>query len=173
MAEARAQADAVVDAVRRGLPIPELARTKRKPPRALEAAHGRALVKWARLEAVHGNRSDLAWLHHIPNGGARSKAAAGKLKAEGTRRGVWDYCLPTPNSQYHGIYIELKEPGERNKKQGGLTDDQVKFGTFVHRKGYATVVAYEWTEAREALVAYLDGKAVPHFWCPEGVTCAT
>lgn len=59
---------------------------------------------------------ELALLHHIPNGGARSKATAGRLKAEGVKAGIPDICLPVPKNGYGALYIELKVP--ENKALG-------------------------------------------------------
>lgn len=51
--------------------------------------------------------------HAIPNGGGRSIAEAGRLKAEGVRKGVSDIFVRMPAPGYHGLYIELK------KRKGG------------------------------------------------------
>jgi hypothetical protein len=58
-------------------------------------------------------------LFAIPNGGARHKAIAGKLRAEGVRAGVPDICLPVPRGEYHGLFIELKRP-----KGGHVSEEQ-------------------------------------------------
>lgn len=147
----------------------ERERTRR---RDLEAVHGRALVRWANLMSTTG-RPALAFLLHVPNGGARSASTGAELKRQGVRRGVWDYLLPMQRrpaaaTAYAGIWLELKEPGERRAIRGGLSPHQLEFGCFVHAHGFATVVAYEWTEARDALMAYLDAQEVPFFWCPQG-----
>ena len=140
---------------------------KRKPSSTvgLESAHGMALIRWADTQARLGH-PELRFLHHIPNGGVRSKATAGMMKAEGVRSGVWDYFLPVHGGvlAYNGLYIELKHPRERSAKNGGLSDKQVDFGTMVQAEGYATVVAYDWIEAQQAILAYLAGKEVPFFW---------
>ncbi|MGO1073597.1 hypothetical protein [Lysobacter sp. CA199] len=144
-------------------------RTKRGD---LEATHGRALVRWADLMSKAG-RPELAFLLHIPNGGARSAMTGAELKRQGVRRGVWDYLLPVQRhplgvTPYAGLWMEFKRPGERRAIRGGLSPQQLAFGRFVHGHGFATVVAYEWTEARDALLAYLDAQEVPFFWCPLG-----
>lgn len=138
----------------------------------LEAKHGRALVRWTNLTAAAG-RPELAYLLHVPNGGARSASTGAELKRQGVRRGVWDFLLPMQRRfdgavPYAGLWIELKQPGERRSIRGGLSPHQVAFGRFVQGHGFATVVAYEWTEARDALMAYLDAQGVPFFWCPVG-----
>ena len=56
---------------------------------------------------------------------------------------------------------------ERKTKNGGLSTSQVAFGEFIHAQGYATVVAYSWLEAKEAIEAYLGGREIPFFWVPE------
>lgn len=64
---------------------------------------------------------ELRWLFHVPNGGARSKAAAGKLKAAGVRPGVPDYLLPVAGrgvNKWRGLAIELK------RIKGGRTSDE-------------------------------------------------
>ena len=53
-----------------------------------EHAHQVALFDWANLHL--GRMPELAAMYAIPNGGARSKATAGKLKAEGVKAGVPD-----------------------------------------------------------------------------------
>lgn len=133
----------------------------------LESAHGMALIQWADTMVSLGH-PELRFLHHIPNGGARSKATAGKLKAEGVRSGVWDYFLPVGHIDFFsGLYIELKHPRERSAKNGGLSDKQVDFGNMVQDQGFATVVAYDWIEAQQAILAYLAGNEVPFFWTPK------
>lgn len=114
-----------------------------------EHAHQAALFAWA--AAI----PELHWMYAVPNGGERHKAVAARMKAEGVRSGVWDVHLPLPRGTAPGLYIEMKDPKRRNQKQGGLSDDQVKFGMAMHAAGYATHVCYTWEEARDALLAYL------------------
>lgn len=148
----------------------------RKTPRKLEAALGMALIQWA--DTCAQVRPELAQLRHIPNGGARDVRTGARLKAEGVRRGTWDYVLPVvvrergmltgdelPMIRWPGLWIELKVASERTHKHGGLSDAQLEFGRFLAAQGYATVVAYDWIEAREAIEAYLDGvSTIPFLW---------
>lgn len=158
--------------------IPVAAAPQRRTPRKLESAQGMALIQWA--DALSGARPELAQLRHIPNGGARNAKVGAQLKAEGVRRGTWDYVLPVvvrdrgmltgdelPMIRWPGLWIELKIASERGHKNGGLSDAQLEFGTFIVAQGYATVVAYDWTEAREAIESYLDGREVPFLWVPK------
>lgn len=138
-----------------------------------EHAHQRAL--FARI-AEYRNEPTILPSHHaiakqmellfaIPNGGARHKAVAGKMKAEGVKSGIWDLFLPVPQlvavgtlrmeTKYHGLFIEIKEPNRRKHKDGGLSDEQIKFGNAMHANGYATVVCYTWEEAFAELLKYL------------------
>ena len=61
--------------------------------------------------------TDVQWTH-IPHGGARSKAAAGRLRAEGVRKGAPDLLIVVPNL---GIaFVELKNSaGRLSREQRG------------------------------------------------------
>jgi hypothetical protein len=65
-----------------------------------------ALVEWARLH--ERKYPGLELLFHVPNGGLRDKATAGKLKAMGTRAGVPDLILPIARRGFNGLFLELK-----------------------------------------------------------------
>lgn len=53
----------------------------------------------------------------VPNGGVRNKAEAGKLKAEGTNRGVADLILLLPNYYFHSLNIEMKAGSSQSDYQ--------------------------------------------------------
>jgi len=76
---------------------------------------------------------ELALLHHIPNGGLRSKKTAAKLKREGVKPGIPDLCLPVARHGYHGLYIEMKS------KVGRLSDDQKKMIESLRDQGHYAV----------------------------------
>lgn len=93
-------------------------------------------------------------LYHIPNGGSRGKAEAGRFKAEGVKSGVPDICLPVARGEYHGLYIELK------RRQGGrLSVNQRIWIDELRRQGYCATVCNGWEEAVAVIVAYLEGRA--------------
>ena len=48
------------------------------------------------------------WLHHSPNGQARSKPIAAKLKLMAVKAGFPDLLCLWPIGQYHGCVIEMK-----------------------------------------------------------------
>lgn len=121
--------------------------------------------------ALHFKRyPQLEWIHSIPNGGFRKITEAARLKATGVRAGVFDIFLPCPMLKpfhvkfdgfemwYHGLYIEMKKAEYRTRKNGGLSDDQIKFMTYATVAGYKCVVCYSWQEAWEAIVNYLNGE---------------
>lgn len=153
-----------------------------------EHAHQRALFAWANMAANYGfaaawdDRSytvqghalairnapveALAHLYAIPNGGFRDKVTAGKLKAEGVKRGVPDIFLPALRGTWAGMYVELKRPqtlkaGVRKKAivdqaAGQTSNEQDIWIAYLRRTGYAVAVAFEWREAAKQLHSYLE-----------------
>lgn len=126
-----------------------------------EDGHQAALFCWAAANLT--SYPDLEWLHSIPNGGSRHIAEATKLIATGLRSGVWDIFLPCPvqtewAKMYAGCYIEMKIEKHRTKKNGGLSDEQVKFGKYAEMRNYYIKVCYNWMEARDCLINYLEGR---------------
>lgn len=85
---------------RRSLPVVVLA--------ASEHDEQVALIQWWAYECKRHGLPEFA-LFAIPNAGAGSqRGQAGKMKAEGTRKGIPDLCLAVPRGALHGLYIELK-----------------------------------------------------------------
>lgn len=152
-----------------------------------EHSHQTALFAWAALNV--GNDPRLALMFAIPNGGARAadrKTAmirGANLKAEGVRKGVVDVFLPVPSLRwgldpyvvqekhlarnwYHGLFIEMKAPGEKLKRgpngngpwdYGGVKQEQKDFLDAMVEQGYHCVVCYSWYEAANAIKFYLTG----------------
>lgn len=110
------------------------------------------LFKWANSATIA--YPDLKWLFAIPNGGKRSKATAGRIKAEGGKKGVLDIFLPTARAGWHGLFIEMKHG--RNRP----TDEQIAFMADMPPRGYLCYVCYSAKAARDCLLAYLDGAPV-------------
>lgn len=138
----------------------------RKKPEHVESKHCINLITWANQATC--TMPALRWLHHIPNGGARSTIEAKIMKGEGVKAGPWDFFLPEV-SVIHctpGMYIEMKSPGREKERRGGLSDDQYEFGLFIKDQGYVCVVAYHWLQAQEALIAYHKPGDIPHRWVP-------
>jgi hypothetical protein len=102
-------------------------------------------------------------MYSVPNGGSRPIAEASKLVATGTRSGVPDLVLPicAPSFykvKYPGCYIEMKKEMYRNRKNGGCSDEQVKYIAYLRSEGYYCAVCYSWEEARDMIVNYLEGR---------------
>lgn len=137
-----------------------------------ESSHQKALFAWAALSV--GKYPALAYMFAIPNGGLRDIRTASTLKAEGVKSGVpdiflpwplWSYGLPSMNNptgkhmMYRaGCFIEMKLEKYRNRKNGGCSEEQVEFIKWAASVGYYCKVCYSWIEAKDCLIAYLEGK---------------
>lgn len=108
-----------------------------------------AYFEWARLDAIA--RRAFA----VPNGGHRSKAVAGKLKAEGVRAGVLDVCLPKPVGESHGLWIEFKAGSNKPTPEQFLEIDALV------GDGFTVAVAWDAGLAVEFTKQYLKGEAPP------------
>jgi hypothetical protein len=123
-----------------------------------------ALFAWAALETK--NYPQLKWLYAVPNGFFASSGQKSKMKAEGLRDGVPDLFLPVPinlyvqdnsMSMWAGLYIEMKREIYRTRKDGGCSEDQLKWLAYLNEVGYKAVVCYGWEEARDTILEYLNG----------------
>jgi len=142
-----------------------------------ESAHQKALFAWAAIAERRGFEAawnpesyktppdvtawpvpELCWLHAIPNGGARNAITAGRMKAEGVKKGVPDIFLPLPvaNSPTRefivlaGLYIEMKKP-----TKGRTSEKQNEFITYANNIGYKAVVCRSWEDAAKAIQKYI------------------
>lgn len=116
------------------------------PTEDTEQAHIFAWAAWAR-----GKYPELDLLHHIPNGGKRSKSEAARFKVQGVKAGVPDICLPCARGGYHGLYIELKRT-----KGGKLSAAQKEWIDALNEQGYKAAVCYGFDEAKEIITEYLE-----------------
>lgn len=112
-----------------------------------EHAEQRDLITWAQMH--YAGYPILRCLYAIPNGGARHKAVAGKLRAEGVRPGVPDLHLPVPNANKCGLWIEMK--AGRNKP----TPHQLDWHERLRKIGHQVNVCYSWHEAAGVICDYL------------------
>ncbi len=117
------------------------------PTEDTEQAHIFAWAAWA-----SGKYPELNLMHHIPNGGKRSKSEAARFKAQGVKAGVPDIFLPCARGGYHGLYIELKRT-----KGGKLSAAQKEWIDALRGQGYKVIVCYGFDEAREVIISYLEG----------------
>ncbi len=107
-----------------------------------------ALFGWAGLAA--GAHPELRLLFHIPNGGSRGKAEAGRFRAMGVKSGVPDLFLPVARGPWHGLFVELKRT-----KGGRVSREQAAWIRELEAQGYCAVVAYGWEQARAEIEEYL------------------
>lgn len=93
---------------------------------------------------------DWRW-YHVPNGGKRTKAVSGKLKAAGVKRGVFDVIICPP----HGadIWIELKAHGNY------LSPEQRDWMEWRQAHGRPTYVARSLGEVIAVLKDHLARRA--------------
>lgn len=109
-----------------------------------------ALFDWARVN--EGKWPELSRLFHVPNGGSRGPAEAGRFKAMGVKPGVPDVFLDVPRGGFHGLRIEMK------RRHGGkVSEDQTDWIDWYNANGYRAVVCYGWDEARMEFEDYLRG----------------
>ena len=100
----------------------------------------RELVRWFR-QTWPGVR-----IHAIPNGGARSKATAGRLKAEGVVSGVPDLFVPAWR-----LWIEMKRV-----KGGSLSAEQKDWIQYLESVGYWVIVGKGADDAKRQISAFFD-----------------
>lgn len=89
-------------------------------------------------------------LYAVPNGGKRHKGTAGRMKAEGQKKGELDINLDLPRGVYHGLRVELKW----NKNRA--TEEQKAVCDRHRRNGYLAAVVWGADDAIKLLVAYAD-----------------
>lgn len=98
-------------------------------------------------------------IYAIPNGGSRSKfqnkktgkwfsPEAQRMKREGVLPGVPDLFVAEPTSEYHGLYIEMKD-GTNTP-----SDAQRDLISALIFRGYACVVCYSLDEFMQIIKDY-------------------
>lgn len=80
----------------------------------------------------------------IPNGGARSRATAGRLKAEGVSSGVPDLFIPAWR-----LWIEMKR-----SKGGSLSPDQKDWIKYLQSVGYWAIVCKGADDAKKQIIEF-------------------
>lgn len=83
----------------------------------------KACVEWFRLQYPRH------LIFAIPNGGRRNAVTGAMLKEEGVVAGVADLFIMASNSNYYGLFIEMKTPtGRQNSKQKDFQQIAIKAG---------------------------------------------
>jgi hypothetical protein len=123
-----------------------------RPAAPLEHQEQAAVVLWWGYSCARYDLPDFA-LYAVPNAGAGAqKGQAGKMKAEGVRKGIPDLCLAVPRGRRHGLYIEMK----RARGGSGVSEDQALVQAYLEEQGYDVVVAYGADQAMDAIRRYLE-----------------
>lgn len=119
-----------------------------------ESAHQKALFAQCAIKRMENPQkyNVLRWLHAIPNGGARNKLTATRMKAEGVRAGVLDIFLPVGRKGLKGMYIEMKAPGKINN----VSQEQKEFIEHCLSEDYFVVVCDHWNHAWSFIEDYLS-----------------
>lgn len=100
----------------------------------------RELVRWFR-QTWPGVR-----IFAIPNGGARSKATAGRLKAEGVSSGVPDLFIPAWR-----LWVEMKRI-----KGGSVSAEQKDWLRYLDDVGYCVKVCKGAEDAKKQIQAFFN-----------------
>jgi hypothetical protein len=85
---------------------------------------------------------------HIPNGGSRNAIEGAKLKRMGVLPGMPDIMIFEKNKVYSGCAIELKVKPNRP------TNDQQRRLSGLSIRGWFTIVAYDFDEAKKQIDYY-------------------
>lgn len=113
-----------------------------------EAVHQKMIIEWCEWQKTKYPELDM--IFHITNEGKRSKRTGAELKRMGLKRGIPDICLPVPNKEYNGLWIELK--ADKTKR---LTKEQKEWLEKLNRYGYKAVRCNGADEAIETIKDYL------------------
>ena len=100
---------------------------------------------------------ELKLLYAIPNGTRTTPGVAGKMKAEGVKKGVPDICLPCARGKYIGLYIEMKAVYDSGKKNYP-DPEQREWLKALAEQGHYTTICYSAEEAWTVITAYLEGR---------------
>lgn len=91
-------------------------------------------------------------MYHVPNGGHRVKAVAGKLKAQGVKAGIPDLVLTMARGGFFGLYIEFKATPPNDAAISASQHERIRK---LNEQGYLAVVCRGHFDAMEQIRAYL------------------
>lgn len=125
-----------------------------------EDDHQKIIIAWKMINVCLC--PELAWLHHINNGGTIGDDIRWQVgmenKALGVVKGIPDLFLPVARGMVGGLYIELKTPKAYQSKDSGLLPEQVSF--FSHIASNNSLLEIKvcggYKDAIKAIKDYLD-----------------
>jgi len=88
---------------------------------------------------------------HIPNGGYRHKATAGRMKATGVKPGIPDIFVPVARYGFHGLFIELKSL-KKGAKTSAVQEERFRK---LRAQGYQVTVCNGWRYALQTIEFYM------------------
>ncbi|MNY10821.1 VRR-NUC domain protein [compost metagenome] len=91
-------------------------------------------------------------MYHVPNGGHRVKAVAGKLKAQGVKAGIPDLVLTMARGGFFGLYIEFKATPPNDAAISPSQNERIRK---LNEQGYLAVVCRGHFDTIEQIRAYL------------------
>lgn len=91
-------------------------------------------------------------MYHVPNGGHRVKAVAGKLKAQGVKAGIPDLVLTMARGGFFGLYIEFKATPPNDAPISSSQHARIRK---LNEQGYLAVVCRGHFDTIEQIRAYL------------------
>ncbi|MEJ8867271.1 VRR-NUC domain-containing protein [Pseudomonas jessenii] len=91
-------------------------------------------------------------MYHVPNGGHRVKAVAGKLKAQGVKAGIPDLVLTMARGGFFGLYIEFKATPPNDAPISPSQHARIRK---LNDQGYLAVVCRGHFDTIEQIRAYL------------------
>lgn len=112
-----------------------------------EAAIQTTFFEWIDLNAPKYPVLSLCFA--IPNEGNRSAFNGWKRKLTGRRAGVPDICLPVPNDEFHGLWIEMKS------KRGTVSPSQRIWHKQLTDAGHRVEIARDWITAANLVIEHL------------------
>ena len=118
-------------------------------PSLTETQIQQELIRWWAVECK-AHKLDEELLMAFPLQGARTKANASRMKAEGMRRGTPDLFLAVPRGDRGGLWIEMKRVAK-----GSVLSPHQKAMLKRLSVNYGTVVCRSVPEAKAVIRAYL------------------
>lgn len=91
---------------------------------------------------------DIGTAYAVPNGGARHIATASRLKAEGVKPGVPDWCWPAVRGGFVGLAIEFKDGDNVPSKPQRERIDALQ------KAGWCVVICWDWQAAARTVQGY-------------------
>lgn len=94
----------------------------------------------------------------MPNGGKRQRGAAGRIRAEGGKKGYPDILLDAARGAYHGCRIEMKSPEDKDLSwsAGTLRSEQISYLQRLTDAGYYCSVCYGHEDAIAVIQNYYN-----------------